>query len=197
MEQKEGSKASLPTNFKASETRFFFPTALIIVFVLVFSVIFFNALFNGSEEKVLIPSANCDAIGAESLELETDKEAYAPGETIKLHVENRGTSVIYFESCADIDVFEKNESGEWILKQGDETRFSQEQNDFSRQSGDTDCEIGLPEDGAGSYRVVLPIFYGCTKSSQYACDGSRVFRSNAFEVAAAEKESGDRKSGIE
>jgi hypothetical protein len=167
---------------KASRAQFFLPTALILIFVLIFSVIFFNALWSGTQEKTA--SGSCERTGIDNLIVSTNKISYAPGEKISLQIENRGDAVAYFEPCKDIDVFEKQENGTWVLQQEQKILFNYEQGQFEKKDGDVECEIELPKGAAGVYRLVMPVFYGCTKPSQYACEGSQIFRSNSFEVAS-------------
>lgn len=163
-----------------------FPTALIAVFVLIFAVIFFSALFG--EGQVKTGSVSPKNVGADAIDIAiaTDKAEYEIGESVKLEIKNLGDNAIYLEPCRDIDVFERKENGEWVLKQDEKVVLTYEQTDFEKKSGNTECQISLPESGAGTYRVVVPAFYGCAKPSHYACEGSKVFRSNEFTVAAVE-----------
>jgi len=173
-------------SLKSAGTYSVFPTALIAVFVLIFSVIFFSALFGEGQVKTGSPAPEGTGADAISIGITTDKAEYETGEKVTLQIKNQGDSAIYLEPCRDIDVFERMENGEWVLEQEEKVVLSYEQTDFEKKSGNTECQINLPETGVGTYRIVVPAFYGCAKPSHYACEGSKVFRSNEFTVAAAE-----------
>jgi hypothetical protein len=175
---------------------FFFPIALIFVFILIFSVIFFKALSSPSAAPVKTPAYEDKS---QVISITTDKAAYMPGDKITLEIGNGGKTAIYLEPCKDIGVFEKKDSGEWVLKQEESVVAGLGQSDFEKKSGNTQCQIDLPQYGPGTYRVVLPVYSSCTKPSRYACSESRIYHSGEFEVlnadttikpAAAVKDSG-------
>jgi hypothetical protein len=180
MKQKVKEQKSEKTKaVKAYRPHFFFPVALIVVFVLLFAAIFLRA--TGRQEKSATVCPACQD-SSRSILISTDKRAYLPGENIALAIENKGDKAIFLEPCKDIDVFEMKNDGGWVLKQDEKTVSSPDQSDFEKSSGNTKCQIDLPKYGPGTYRVVLPIYSNCTQPSRYACTESRMYRSGEFDV---------------
>ncbi len=177
-ETKTGKDNSSTCGCRCGDTRAFFFSALLIILVAIFSVVYFDAL--GVEEGK--PAACGTPSSTNKITISTDKPNYVEGERISLHIENLGSASVYSEPCKNIRVFEKDEAGQWNLQQADDIVMSYQEGDFEKKEGNADCQIDAPTGGAGTYRVVVPIYYGCEKPSRYGCDGSEIFRSNEFEL---------------
>lgn len=180
---KAGKEKAAACCCASGETRTFFFSALLIVLVAIFSIVYFQ---NPSEDGTGGQEGVCNALSrTNKISIATDKASYLAGEKISLHLENLGTASVYSEPCKNISVFEKDEAGVWSLKQEEDIVISYKEGDFDKKEGNTDCQIEAPAAGSGTYRVVVPIYYGCTEPSRYACQGSEIFRSNEFAFTAA------------
>lgn len=192
-DQSEDKKMPVDS-FKAAG--FYLPAVLVVTLVLIFSAVFFKYLFSEKTETETVPVAqvsgddknktnNNTPFNADAIQITTDKNEYAPGEQISLHIENLSNSTIYAEPCKDIKVFEGKEGDSWALKQEDNIVTAYQYADFEKKEGDAECNIELPKWGPGTYRVVVPIYFNCAKPSLYACEWSKVFRSNEFKIDVA------------
>jgi len=165
---------------KMSENKFFFPMVVAIVFIPILFIMIFDLVFLGENNS---PIGSYISVLKGGVKISTIKNKYSANEEISLHVDNKGRYSIFFEPCETLNVFEKKIDGNWVLQGGKEAIPEYSGSGvFEKKNGNAECKIGFPQSGPGIYRVVVPIFYGCTQPSRYACQSSQNFYSNEFEV---------------
>lgn len=186
-DQSESQK--LPMN-SLNAAGFYLPAVLVVALVLIFSAVFFKYLF--SEKTETAPAVQVSdnenkvdsktPFDADAVKITTNKQNYVNAEQISLHIENFGTNTAYFQPCKDIKVFEKKEGDTWKLMELGDGIANYQDADFEKKEGDVECNIESPVWGDGIYRAVVPIYFNCAKPSPYACEWSKVFRSNEFKI---------------
>jgi hypothetical protein len=165
---------------KLSENRFLFPVIVAIIFIPILFIIVFDPVLSRKNDS----SVGNYGLGLKNdVKISTSKNKYSANEGIILHVDNKGRSSVYFEPCETLNAFEKKVGTNWVLQDRQETNPDYSSvSAFEKKDGNAECKIGFPPSGPGTYRVVVPIFYGCTQPSRYACQSSQNFYSNEFEV---------------
>ncbi|MDD3191032.1 MAG: hypothetical protein PHI66_05095 [Candidatus Pacebacteria bacterium] len=182
------SGKTLEKELRKIDTNFFFSIVLAIMLIPLLTVFMLN-LDKSGERQVATRNA-VDMVGNASVEsckegvvsITTNKGKYGQDDTIALNIENGTSKYIYFEPCDDLNVFEKFVDGQWVLVTGEEKIEKDYQVSFEKKDVSIECVIGVPESGAGFYRSVVSVYYGCKQPSRYGCEGSEIFYSNGFEV---------------
>ncbi len=176
MKQKNEAKKQKKTMVRKN-ANIYFEIVLAIIIIPLFSFLVLSVLGKNSPDliKNILPCRS-------DIKVFTEKISYSAGEKIELFIKNDSEKSIYFEPCQYLNKFEKMADGKWTeyssyngVKIYDEFGFNKGKNFAS-------CKIQLPENGAGTYRSVVQIYYECEKPGEDACKNSDIFYSNKFEV---------------
>lgn len=167
----------------ASEWRLFVPVIAAIVFIPVLSIIIMNMFFAGSQGSTVL-SEKCSLNSEDNIRVSTDKKQYRAGEEISLSLDNGSQYSVYFEPCKFFGVFEKKDGDNWVLEEDQQADSNYYKDNFEKKEGNALCNVPLPKSGEGTYRLVAPVFYGCTEPSRYACKKSELLYSNTFEISS-------------
>lgn len=123
------------------------------------------------------------AAAKDEIRLSLDKKSYGAGEKISLGIINSGSRAVYLEPCSDMNVFERQEDKQWKLVDGDKPEEILGSYDgFSTKNSNASCQVDVSKLEAGTYRLVVPVFYKCNQASRYACESSEILYTDSFEV---------------
>lgn len=118
-----------------------------------------------------------------SVKITTSKTVYSSGNEVILLIKNNSNNSIYFEPCEYLNNFEKKVDGVWINEKKNITEHQvYDSSNFRKEKSLTSCNVGSPRSGAGTYRMVVEVYYGCQMPGGDMCSGSKTFYSNEFKV---------------
>ncbi len=118
----------------------------------------------------------------------TEKNVYRIGDKIMLFIRNDSGNSIYFEPCEYLSNFEKKINGVWRSEKKIVEDKIYDSDNFRKEKSITSCKIDLPRSGAGTYRVVVRVYYNCQIPGENTCSNSKVFYSNEFKVIGDEND---------
>ncbi len=155
----------------------YFEMVLVIIIIPLFSFFIFSISGKNSPDfiKNILPIKS-------NIKIFTEKATYFAGENIELFVKNNSKELIYFEPCEYLNKFEKLVGGKWVESSSYEGAKIYDEFGFNREKNFVNCKIQLPENGAGTYRAVVQIYYECERPGEFMCKNSDIFYSNKFEV---------------
>lgn len=157
-----------------------FQVILIIVIIPIFSFLAITVFGNIFYEKTRGNNEIFTRGG--KVNILTDKKLYYEKEKIVLAVENDSEKPIYLEPCEYLNNLEKKVNGNWEPYKKTVQNKVYDDRGFEKRKRITICELGLPRAEAGTYRVVVKIYYDCKKPGENMCEKSVIFYSNEFEV---------------
>lgn len=159
---------------------------IIFYYFLMAIVLVYLVVLYGMVEKTYSPKRNfeySERIG--QVAVNTDKNVYYAGDSIRLAIKNFTDRSIFSEPCEYLNNFEKKINGSWVSVKTEHSNFEYDRFGFNSSKKITTCGIRLPE-SEGVYRLIVKIYYGCQKPE--LCSGFENFYSNEFDVYAAADE---------
>lgn len=118
----------------------------------------------------------------EKVNLLTNKKLYYEKEKAVLAVESDSEKPIYLEPCEYLNNLEKKVNGNWEPYKKTVQNKVYDDRGFEKRKRIAMCELGLPKMEAGTYRVVVKIYYDCKKPGESMREKSKTFYSNEFEI---------------
>lgn len=179
MKQKNKTKKAIKYKKEAmrKNASIYFEMVLAIIIIPLFSFLALSVFGKNSSDFInkILPIKS-------DIKVFTGKTSYFAVENIELFIKNDSEKSIYFEPCQYLNKFEKMVNGQWVKFSNYEGAKIYDESEFNKEKNFVNCKIQSPENGMGTYRAIVQIYYECEKPGESMCKNSDIFYSNKFEV---------------
>lgn len=166
-------------------TRVLWGTAVALIFISIFTV-YGSMIFIDRVNKMELALTNYkNNLALGEVVYRNDKISYRSDEAINLDIVNNSNESIYLAPCQYFNVFEKKISDQWeTISLADCTgmEVSTDSTSIEKISKKAEDYVLANELGAGIWRGVSTVYFGCKKAQAESCKNSQKIYTNEFTI---------------